>query len=68
MLSGLNSVNSLEIYRTRVSRSFLALAKGRIENSRTRTTRGRTLSGQNGDDAKKYQEEQVKRAIEDVER
>jgi predicted RNA binding protein YcfA (HicA-like mRNA interferase family) len=27
-----------------------------------------TLSGQDGDDAKKYQEEQVKRAIEEVER
>ena len=27
-----------------------------------------TLSGQDGDDAKKYQEKQVKRAIEQVER
>lgn len=27
-----------------------------------------TLSGQDGDDAKKYQEKQVKRAIEEVER
>ena len=27
-----------------------------------------TLSGQDGDDAMKYQEKQVKRAIEDVER
>jgi predicted RNA binding protein YcfA (HicA-like mRNA interferase family) len=27
-----------------------------------------TISGQDGDDAKKYQEKQVKRAIEEVER
>ena len=27
-----------------------------------------TLSGQDGDDAKKYQEKQVKRAIEEVQR
>jgi predicted RNA binding protein YcfA (HicA-like mRNA interferase family) len=27
-----------------------------------------TLSGQDGDDAKKYQEKQVKRAIEDVQK
>src|SRR5690242_21047508 len=53
---------------TRDSRSYLALEKARIENSRPNYEGAVTLSGEDGDDAKHYQEKQVKRAIEEVEK
>jgi hypothetical protein len=50
---------------TPVSRLFPAAAKARTENLLTRNMWVPLRSG-DGDDAKKYQDKQVKRAIEEV--
>ena len=62
-------MNWLEICATQVLRFVRGAGKGSHRKFTHANYEGVvTLSGQDGDDAKKYQEKQVKRAIEEVQR